>query len=339
MDCQASDFDYLLPEELIAQEPLEDRSASRLLHLNRATGEVSHRHFLNCVDLLQPGDLLVFNNTRVSALRLMGRRPTGGQVEALLFGPSGPAGRYRALCRPAKKLKLGSRVAFEGGLEATVAEEEEEGFRILYFGPDPSVPEALNAVGQSPLPPYIHRPLADRDRYQTVYSSQPGSAAAPTAGLHFTHAILESLKAKGVKTAEVTLDVGLDTFRPMTAERASDHVMHGERCQVTPEVVEAVENCQGRIIAVGTTSVRTLETFAIGGRKLRPGEEVSRIFISPGYEFKIVDGMFTNFHLPRTTMMLMISALAGREPVMEAYEEAVGLRYRFLSFGDSMLIL
>ncbi len=336
MKLPLSDFDYLLPEELIAQTPLEDRAASRLLHLDKSTGEIQHRRFRDCAALLEPGDLLVMNDTRVSALRLYGNRPTGARVEALLLREAAPE-TYIALTRPAKKLRVGERIDFESGLVAEVVADLGEGLKHLRF-PSGSASD-LDAVGLAPLPPYIKASLADRSRYQTIYADRPGSAAAPTAGLHFTHDILVELQAKGVQIAKVTLDVSLDTFRPIQSEDAAEHLIHGEHCEVPEKTAQMIEAAAGRIIAVGTTTVRTLESLTTGKRRIQPGKMSTQIYITPGYEFKIIEGMFTNFHMPKTTMLLMISALAGREAVMEAYKQAVQQQYRFLSFGDSMLIL
>jgi S-adenosylmethionine:tRNA ribosyltransferase-isomerase len=330
------DYDFELPEELIAQAPLEDRSSSRLLHLDPISGDVQHRRFRDITNLLRPGDLLVMNNTRVTALRLFGEKSTGAQVEALLLREVN-AGEYEAMVKPAKRLQIGSVVNFEGDLVATVTEEN-GGLRTLKFqGEDVSA--RLADVGHVPLPPYITTRLENPDRYQTVYAQKGGSAAAPTAGLHFTPELLATLRSNGIEFACVTLDVGLDTFRPISVDSIPEHKMHGEACEVAGDVVRAIENCAGRVIAIGTTTVRTLESFAIGPRQLRTGQQRTQIFISPGYKFQIIDGMFTNFHMPRTTMLMMISALAGRENVMRAYGAAISERYRFLSFGDSMLIL
>mgnify|MGYP000882228036 CR=1 FL=1 len=328
-------FDYVLPPERIAQAPLEDRAASRLLLLRKDTGQVEHRTFRDVTELLEPGDLLVRNNTRVTAVRLFGRKTTGAAVEALLLRNLGD-GRYHALVKPGRRLLPGARLEFGEGLAAEIEALEPPG-RILAFDPVPDLEGKLEAHGYAPLPPYIHAPLADRERYQTVYASQGGSAAAPTAGLHFTPDILAALMAKGVEIAEVTLDVGLDTFRPV--EDLATHAMHGERCSVPPETAVKVAACKGRVIAVGTTSARTLETLSVGPRQVDARTEVSRLFISPGYQWKTVDAMFTNFHMPRTTMLLMISALAGGAAIREAYRQALEAEYRFLSFGDSMLIL
>ena len=332
-----SDFDYVLPERLIAQVPLADRTASRLLHLDRQTAAVQHLRFADVRHLLRPGDLLVLNNTRVTAIRLIGTRPSGGKIEALLLHELEP-GIYQALVKPAKRLPIGSRLNF-GELSAEIVEAGAEGLRTVRFTPFEGLNEKLAAFGEVPLPPYIHEALADRERYQTVYGISGGSAAAPTAGLHFTMESLAQLQAMGVQTASVTLHVGIDTFRPVSVESLADHKMHGERCEVPAKTAQAVAACQGRIIAVGTTTVRTLESFATGKRQLSSGQMRSNLFIRNGTQFQIVDGMFTNFHLPRTTMMVMISALAGRDAVMRAYAEAIEQEYRFLSFGDSMLIL
>jgi S-adenosylmethionine:tRNA ribosyltransferase-isomerase len=336
MSERLSDYDYTLPEELIAQVPLEDRAGSRLLVLGK-DGSVRHRMFRDCVELLQPGDLLVLNDTRVSALRLHGKRDTGGAVEALLLSELGD-GRFEAMVRPAKRLKPGARVDFDG-LCAVVEQDLGDGLKVLAFEATADLAQALEGIGSTPLPPYIHERLENRERYQTIYGRYAGSAAAPTAGLHFTEEVLDALREKGVGVAWVTLHVSLDTFRPVTVDDPNEHVMHGERCVMPPETVEAVERCTGRVIAVGTTTVRTLETFAVRRRGLEHGERLSRLFIRPGFEFRVVDGMFTNFHMPRTTMLLMISALAGKEAVLDAYAAAVVEKYRFLSFGDSMLIL
>ncbi len=277
------------------------------------------------------------NDTRVTARRLLGRRATGGRVEALVLRPV--PGGFEALTRPARKLRVGDRITFDDGLGATVAADLGAGRKTLVFDSSGDVSEALARAGTVPLPPYVHTTLSDEERYQTVYARNPGSAAAPTAGLHFTHEVLTELEAKGVATATVTLDVGLDTFRPVASERIEEHTIHGEICSVPDETVERVSQCRGRIIAVGTTTVRTLETFATGRRELQSGSRLSRLFITPGYVFQIVDGMFTNFHLPKTTMLFMVSALAGHEAVMAAYRSAVVEEYRFLSFGDAMIVV
>ena len=332
------DLDYHLPPELIAQEPLTERDAGRLLHIDRKTGEIHDRKFREVLDLLQPGDLLVMNNTRVSALRLFGQKQTGAQVEALLIRETEP-GTFLCLLRPAKRFPIGTTIQFEQGLTATVTGETDGGQRIITFDQTHNWRDTIQTIGLAPLPPYIHTQLANRDRYQTVIAQHDGSAAAPTAGLHFTKPLLDQLVNKGIQTAEVTLHVGLDTFRPIQADRIEDHHMHGESCEISPETAQKVAECRGRIIAVGTTTVRTLETLATAKRRVSPEKTVSKLFITPGHDFKIVDGMFTNFHMPRTTMLFMISALASSESILSAYKTAVNLRYRFLSFGDSMLIL
>lgn len=335
-----SDYDYDLPEWAIAQTPLEDRSAARLLWLDPTNGTIEHRRFVDIVDLLESGDLLVLNDTRVTARRLIGRKPTGGEVEVLVLG-SCDSDSVAALVKPGRRLKVGSNIEFPGGPSAKVIGLQPGGVRILAWSGSPSKQEieALLASGVSPLPPYIHTPLSDEARYQTVYASNPGSAAAPTAGLHFTEPLMERLSSKGVEFARVTLDVGLDTFKPVQVDDLGDHVMHGERCSVSPETQQAVARARGRIIAVGTTTVRTLESFAVGPRRLETGSKATTLFVRPGYRFQIVDAMLTNFHLPRTTMLMMISAMASREFVLNAYADAVDKKYRFLSFGDAMLIM
>ena len=332
-----SDYDYTLPESLIAQTPLDDRSASRLLHLPVDGGPVRHLDFKSVPDLFREGDLLVLNDTRVTALRLRGRKPTGAEVEALLLSEPTP-GSFAALMRPGKRLRVGARVRFED-LEATVEAELPDGMRRLRFDPHPSLSTRLREIGTVPLPPYIHAALADAERYQTVIARSPGSAAAPTAALHFTPGLLDALRGKGVEIATVTLSVGIDTFRPVESEDLDAHSMHGEVCEVSPETADAVARCRGRVVAVGTTSVRTLETFAEAPRRLATGRRTSKLFIRPGYEWRIVDGMFTNFHLPKTTMLMMLAALVGRDRLFEAYRKALDEEYRFLSFGDSMLLL
>lgn len=332
------DFDYVLPEGLIAQEPLTHRAASRLLWLHRSSGEIEHRKFADITEILTPGDLLVMNNTRVTARRLLGKKTTGADVELLLLSRETP-GVYRALAKPGKRLNPGAEILLENELCAKVMDNLGEGIKRVAIEGKADVDAMLASAGVVPLPPYIHSVLHDEERYQTVYASRPGSAAAPTAGLHFTLPLLKALQQKGIHIAFVTLDVGLDTFRPVSTESVEDHKMHGETCTLPPETVEAVAACKGRVIAVGTTSVRTLESFAIGKKQLESGTMTSALFIRPGFEFRIVDGMFTNFHMPRTTMLIMLAAFAGRDHVMHAYKEAVDQRYRFLSFGDSMLIL
>lgn len=333
-----SDYDYHLPEELIAQEPLEDRAGSRLLHIQLSGGHIHHRQFRDAVDLLESGDVLVMNDTRVSALRLHGHKPTGGAVEALLLRETKP-GEYLALVKPGKRLHAGAIMEFAAGLVATVVDELAEGLRHIRFHEEEGWRERLQLAGEVPLPPYIHARLQDPERYQTVYNASPGSAAAPTAGLHFTREILDALQHKGVDIQTVTLDVSIDTFRPVSVENAREHHIHGETCRISTPTAKAINARNGRLIAVGTTSVRTLETFADEVGQLAPGEAISTLYITPDRAMRAVQGMFTNFHLPKTTMLLMVSALCGRETLIEAYKMAVENRYRFLSFGDSMLLM
>ncbi len=287
--------------------------------------------------LLIPGDLLVVNDTRVTARRLFGQRPSGGKVELLLLSQGAPLS-FECMAKPGRRLPVGAQVEFgEGYPRAKVEKVLDEGLRQITFDDDPTA--LLQEAGRVPLPPYIHHTLADPERYQTVYAAHGGSAAAPTAGLHFTPEVMGELNRKGIDIAHVTLDVGIDTFRPVMAEDLSKHRMHGERCSIPEDSAARINACQGRIIAVGTTSARTLESFAQGTRQVGAGSKVTDIFIRPGFSFRIIDGMFTNFHMPRTTMLMMLSALVGRDAVFNAYREALANGYRFLSFGDSMLIL
>lgn len=333
-----SDYDYNLPEDLIAQTPLEDRASSRLLHLDKTTGEIQDRTFRDILHLLHPDDLLVWNDTRVTALRLFGQKPTGGAVETLLLQETAPR-TFSALVKPGKRLKPGAKIEFPGGLLAEVLRDLEEPVKEIRFEETPDLNARLREFGQVPLPPYIHEALSDPERYQTVYAHAGGSAAAPTAGLHFTPDLIQALKEKGIQMAHVTLDVSLDTFRPVMIENLEEHQMHGEVCRIPEETAAKIDLCRGRVIAVGTTTARTLESFATKQRRVEAGEKRTRIFIRPGYQWQIVDGLFTNFHMPKTTMLMMISALAGRSNIMRAYAHAIQHRYRFLSFGDSMLIL
>jgi len=330
------ELDYQLPDELIAQEPLADRSASRLLCLDRVTGSVRHRVFTDLLDELHPDDLLVMNNTRVSALRLFGRKSTGGEVEALVLKEI-EEGLFECLLRPAKRLKPGTEVAFAPGLTGVVQEGGTGPTRLLCLKGD-DWRHQLDVHGAVPLPPYILSAKYQRERYQTVYSERPGSAAAPTAGLHFTAGLLEAIKDKGVSVAFVTLDVSLDTFRPVQADRVEDHAIHGEFCEMPEITANAINTCQGRVVAVGTTSVRTIESFSEGRRTVRPGRKMTSIFITPGYGFRNVDAILTNFHMPRTTMLAMLAAFTPKDYLFRAYEAAVEARYRFLSFGDAMLL-
>lgn len=336
-----SDFYFDLPEELIAQTPLERRDSSRLLHLDKTTGELEHRHFYELLDYLREGDCMVFNDSRVLPARLIGARPTGGSVELVLLRDLGE-GRWECLSRPGRKTRPGTEILFGNGeLKATVESVAEGGNRIVRFDYEGIFLEVLERLGKMPLPPYIKEELQDSERYQTVYSREIGSAAAPTAGLHFTRELMEKIAAKGVKLCYVTLHVGLGTFRPVKAEEIEDHEMHSEFCIIPEETARIVSETKkkgGRVIAVGTTSCRTLESFAREDGSLPAASGWTNIFIYPGYTFKCIDALVTNFHLPESTLIMLVSALAGREHVLHAYEEAVKERYRFFSFGDAMFI-
>lgn len=336
-----SDFSFDLPEELIAQTPMEQRDASRLLCLDKQTGAVEHRHFYDLPDLLREGDCLVLNNSRVLPARLIGIRPTGGAVELVLLRDLG-GNRWECLSRPGRKTKPGQRILFgEGELQAVVEETVSGGNRIVRFDYEGIFLEVLERLGRMPLPPYIRQELKDPERYQTVYSKELGSAAAPTAGLHFTKELLETVRNQGVLTEFVTLHVGLGTFRPVKEEEIEDHEMHSEYCIIPPETAEAVNRTRkngGRIIAVGTTSCRTLESFAKEDGTLEASSGWTNIFIYPGYRFKCIDALITNFHLPESTLIMLVSALAGRENILNAYRIAVSEKYRFFSFGDAMMI-
>ena len=336
------DFWYDLPEELIAQTPLEKRDTSRLCVLDRTTGAVDHKHFYDIIDYLQPGDCLVMNDSRVLPARLLGHRPTGGAVEVLLLRDLGDK-RWECLCKPGRKMQVGNEVIFgDGGLTATVVEVQGTGNRVVEFHYEGIFLEVLERLGKMPLPPYIKEELADQERYQTVYSREVGSAAAPTAGLHWTPELLDQARAKGVKTAFVTLHVGLGTFRPVKAEDILDHHMHAELCMLSAETAAVLNQTKaegGRIICVGTTSCRTLESLVNEDGSFEAKSKWTEIFIYPGYQFKAMQGLITNFHLPESTLVMLVSAFAGRENVLNAYHEAVNERYRFFSFGDAMLIL
>ena len=339
---KTSDFDFYLPEELIAQTPLERRDTSRLLTLDKQTGETTHRHFYELPQLLRPGDCLVLNNSRVLPARLIGHRlPGGGACEVLLLTDKGD-GLWECLVRPGRKLKPGAQVSFgEGRLTATVEAEVSGGNRLVRFHYQGIFLEVLEELGKMPLPPYIKEELQDNERYQTVYSKINGSAAAPTAGLHFTPELLRQIQEMGVKLCYVTLHVGLGTFRPVKAEDISEHEMHSEYCMIPEEtartIIETKQN-GGRVICGGTTSCRTVESFAAEDGTLKESAGWTSIFIYPGYRFKVLDALITNFHLPQSTLIMLVSALAGREHVLAAYEEAVKERYRFFSFGDAMFI-
>lgn len=342
MELKKSDFYFDLPEELIAQDPLEDRSASRLLALNKETGEVSHHVFRNVIDFLHPGDCLVLNNTKVIPARLLGEREgTGAHVEVLLLKRR-EGDVWETLVKPGKKCKPGTRLVFGNGLlKAEVLETVEEGNRLIHFEYTGIWEEVLDRLGEMPLPPYITHKLEDRNRYQTVYAKYEGSAAAPTAGLHFTKELLSQIREKGIDIAYVTLHVGLGTFRPVKEENVLEHHMHSEYYQVTEEAADMINRTKangGRVICVGTTSCRTIESAADENGIVIPGSDNTEIFIYPGYQFKVLDALITNFHLPESTLVMLVSALAGKENVMNAYKTAIGERYRFFSFGDAMII-
>ena len=337
-----SDFYFDLPEELIAQTPLERRDGSRLLHLDKMSGSIEHRHFYDLPEYLKEGDCLVLNDSRVLPARLIGSRSTGGSVELVLLRDLGE-GRWECLSRPGRKTKPGTAISFgDGELTAVVEDVVEGGNRIVKFDYEGIFLEVLDRLGKMPLPPYIKEELQDSERYQTVYSREPGSAAAPTAGLHFTKELLGEIEAKGVRVCYLTLHVGLGTFRPVKEDDIEEHEMHSEFCIVPEETAKTVNETRkngGRVIAVGTTSCRTLESFTTDEGILEARSGWTNIFIYPGYRFKCVDGLVTNFHLPESTLIMLVSALAGRGQIMNAYRVAVQERYRFFSFGDAMLII
>lgn len=340
-----SDFYYDLPKELIAQHPLPQRDHSRLMTLNKETGEIGHHYFYDIEQLLRPGDLLVVNNSRVIPARIYGtKKDTGSHVEFLLLEQK-EQDVWEILVKPGKKAKLGVQYIFgDGLLEAEVVEIFEDGNRLVRFShaPDRNIYSILDEIGQMPLPPYITEKLEDKERYQTVYSKEKGSAAAPTAGLHFTPELMQRLKDKGIGIAEVTLHVGLGTFRPVKEENVLDHKMHSEHYQLSQETADRIHETKkngGRVIAVGTTSCRTLESVATFFGEIKAAEGWTDIFIYPGYQFKCIDGLITNFHLPESTLIMLVSALAGYDHIMNAYHVAVQEKYRFFSFGDAMLIV
>ena len=339
---KTEDFWYDLPEELIAQTPLMQRDSSRLLALDRKTGETCHRHFYDIYDYLQPGDCLVMNDSRVLPARLLGKRPSGGAVELLLLRDMGDK-RWECLAKPGRKLQPGQEVIFgDGELTATIVSVLDDGNRLVEFHYEGIFLEVLERLGKMPLPPYIKAQLEDQERYQTVYSREVGSAAAPTAGLHFTPELMDKLRNKGVSIAFVTLHVGLGTFRPVKVENVLEHHMHSELCilpEETAQILNKTRSEGGRIICVGTTSCRTLESLALSDGTFAAGSKWTDIFIYPGYTFKAMDGLITNFHLPESTLVMLVSAFAGRENILSAYGEAVREKYRFFSFGDAMLIL
>ena len=336
-----SDFYFDLPEELIAQTPLQKRDTSRLLHLDKRTGEIEHKHFYELKSYLRAGDCLVLNDSRVLPARLIGSRPTGGSIELVLLRDLGE-GRWECLSRPGRKTRPGQEIIFgDGELTATVESVIEGGNRIVRFHYKGVFLEVLERLGKMPLPPYIKEELQDSERYQTVYSRELGSAAAPTAGLHFTEELLNEIREMGVKVCFVTLHVGLGTFRPVKAEQIEDHEMHSEFCMVpeeTARIITETKKAGGRIIGVGTTSCRTIESFANDDGTMDVNSGWTNIFIYPGYKFKCLDALVTNFHLPESTLIMLVSALAGRENVLNAYNIAVEEKYRFFSFGDAMFI-
>lgn len=336
---KTSDFYFDLPEELIAQDPLEDRSSSRLLVTDKNTGEIKHEVFRNIIDYLKPGDCLVLNNTKVLPARLLGvKEDTGASVEVLLLKRR-ENDIWETLVKPGKKMRPGARISFgDGLLKAQVLDIVEEGNRLVQFEYEGIFEEVLDRLGEMPLPPYITHKLQDKNRYQTVYAKYDGSAAAPTAGLHFTEELLSKIEEKGVKLAYVTLHVGLGTFRPVKADNILEHHMHSEYYQISKEAAEMINTTKengGRVICVGTTSCRTVESAADSRGHLEESCGDTEIFIYPGYQFKVLDGLITNFHLPESTLVMLVSALAGREHVLAAYEEAIKERYRFFSFGDA----
>ena len=335
-----TDFDYDLPQELIAQHPMEPRDHSRLLVVDKKTGEIEHKHFYDLVNYLKPGDVLVFNDTRVIPARLHGTKDTGAHVEVFLLTRR-DATDWEVLVRPGKKLQVGAKINFSDELSCEVIEHTDFGGRVVRFKYDGIFEEILDRLGETPLPPYITAPLEDKERYQTVYNRERGSAAAPTAGLHFTKELLQKIKEIGCEEVFVTLHVGLGTFRPVSEAKIEDHKMHKEFYTVSQEAADAVNKAKAegrRIIAVGTTAVRTLEAAGADGQ-LHAGSSWTNIFIYPGYRFKVLDALVTNFHLPQSTLVMLVSALAGREHILDAYREAVKEGYRFFSFGDAMIIL
>jgi S-adenosylmethionine:tRNA ribosyltransferase-isomerase len=339
---RTEEFDYPLPESQIAQAPVEPRDASRLLLLGRRTGAIAHHAFGDLPALLAPGDLLVLNDTRVLPARLIGVKPTGGRAEALLLRDLG-GDRWEAMVFPGRRLDVGARISFgaRSELDAEVVGRDPSGTRVLQFLSEASedVPALIHRLGEVPLPPYIHAPLADRERYQTVYARLEGSAAAPTAGLHFTAETFARLAERGVAIARVTLHVGIATFRPVKAETIEQHEMHEEWFEVPDATAAAIARAPGRVVALGTTTVRALESAAEGWRRVRAGVGRTRLYITPGYEFRVVDALVTNFHMPRSSLLILVAAFAGLDRVKAAYYEALAAGYRFLSFGDAMLIL
>ncbi|HOB34832.1 MAG TPA: tRNA preQ1(34) S-adenosylmethionine ribosyltransferase-isomerase QueA [Bacillota bacterium] len=339
---KVSDFDFQLPEDLIAQQPCQKRDCSRLLILSRRTGTIEHKYFYHLPELLRAGDLLVLNDTKVLPARLFAAKDSGGRLELLLLTP-GAEETWHCLVKPARRARVGTRLTFAGGLQGEIVAAGEQGQRTVRFSlAGAELQKKIEEIGQLPLPPYIRRPLAEPDRYQTVYAARPGAVAAPTAGLHFTDQVFARLKARGIDRVFLTLHVGLGTFRPVTAETVEEHRMHSEYYQIDAQAAAAVNRARAegrRVVAVGTTAVRVLETAAGDDGLVRPGSGWTDIFIYPGYSFKAVDALLTNFHLPRSTLLMLVSAFAGRELVLQAYQEAIARKYRFFSFGDAMLIV
>lgn len=339
---QTKDFDFELPEALIAQTPIEDRTASRLMVLNKKSGEVEHRIFKDVIEYLNPGDCLVLNNTRVIPARLFGIRETGAAVEFLLLKRIDEK-KWETLVKPGRKARIGDRFTFgDGILKAEIVDYGDEGARIIAFEYEGIFETLLDQLGTMPLPPYIYAQLEDRERYQTVFSKHPGSAAAPTAGLHFTEELLQKIEDKGIRIAYITLHVGLGTFRPVKVDNVLEHKMHAEYYEISEETANTINDVKrkgGRVITVGTTSTRTLEGASLSTGKVEACSGWTDIFIYPGYTFKVIDGMITNFHLPESTLIMLVSALAGKEHVMNAYHTAVKESYRFFSFGDAMLVI
>lgn len=339
---KTSDFYYDLPKELIAQDPLEDRSSSRLLHLSMQDGSFEHRHFTDILDYLHKGDCLVINDTKVIPARLYGHKEETGAVIEILLLKRRENDIWECLVKPGKKARPGAKITFgDGILKGEIIDVVDEGNRLIQFHYDGIFEEILDQLGEMPLPPYITHKLKDKNRYQTVYAKHEGSAAAPTAGLHFTPELLEQIREKGIRIAEVTLHVGLGTFRPVKVENVKEHHMHSEFYQISQEAADIINETKkqgGRVICVGTTSCRTIESAALADGSLRECSGWTDIFIYPGYQFKVLDALITNFHLPESTLVMLVSALAGREHIMNAYETAVKEQYRFFSFGDAMFI-
>lgn len=339
---KTDDFDYELPKELIAQTPLKNRSESKLLVMDRVTGALEHKHFYDIIDYLNKGDALVINDTKVIPARIIGVKEETGAVIELLLLKDEVGDTWECLAKPQKRLKVGTIITFGNGeLKAKVRETKEEGITIVDLIYDGILMEILEHLGTMPLPPYIHEKLKDQDRYQTVYAKNYGSAAAPTAGLHFTKELLDKIKAKGIEIVHITLHVGLGTFRPVNVEDVTKHVMHTEHYIVTKEAADKLNEIKangGKIIAVGTTSVRTLETVMSKNDKFVPSNDDTNIFIYPGFTFKAIDGLITNFHLPKSTLVMLVSAFSSKANIMNAYQEAIKHNYRFFSFGDAMFI-